>query len=227
MNIISRISILFLFLIGLVVTPAVGQELDNGRIPFFAAPVYNYQPLTIKVGKHSKELKTNDPNELLKTAEKIRADIDNTNIETLYVLSVRLYDLGKKDESFYWFHTAKGRARVFVETLDKQKVGGMGSPAFELKQLFNSFNQLAGTYINGYGFNDLEKGMAIMGKVREEVKDIKSLAKIYPKVVFLDSILEEAKRNKEKDFDETLAYIRDHKEEIQKSRIEAGIQDKY
>ena len=75
----------------------------------------------------------------------------------MYVAAIRLYDLGHKDEAVYWFYTAQYRARVFTSILDKENVGTIGSEAFELKQAYASFNQLAGEYINGYAFGELPK----------------------------------------------------------------------
>jgi hypothetical protein len=204
------------------------QELDNGQIPFYAEPYYNYKPLKIKVGEYSDQLKTNDPSQLIVVSDSIKSNIDNVNIETLYVLSLRLYDLGKKDEAFYWFQTAKSRARIFIDMLDPKKVGGMGSEAFEHKQLFLSFNQIAGIYLNGYGFNDVEKGAGTMELVKNEMKEIKSYKTVYKKIKFLpDSELDGFKTKREKEWVEGIDYFRTNKDEIKKKRIEAGIQDKY
>ena len=207
---------------------ALAQELDNGQIPIYAEPCYNYKPLKINVGRYSELLETSDQSELAKVSEQIKVDVDNTNIETLYVLSVRLYDLGKKDEAFYWFQTAKVRARIFIDMLDPKKIGGLGSEAFEHKQLFSSFNQLAGGYINGYGFNDIDKGLATLEVIKDEIKRIKTYKEVYRKVKFIsDSSFEEIKAKREKELEEAIAYSRANKEEIKKKRIEAGIQDKY
>jgi hypothetical protein len=225
---IKKMGIFLLTILVMMFNDSIGQELDNGQIPFYAEPYYNYKPLKISVGRYSELLKTNDPTELIRVSEQIKADIDNINIETLYVMSVRLYDLGKKDEAFYWFQTAKLRARIFIEMLDPKKIGGIGSEAFEHKQLFGTFNQLAGGYINGYGFNDVEKGVTTMEVIRNEIKNIKSYKEVYKKVKFVsDSDLEGIKEKKEKELEEMIAYSRANKEEIKKKRIEAGIQDKY
>ena len=47
-------------------------------------------------------LKSEDVKKLQSTADVIRAEIDNTPIETLYVLAIRFYDLGQKDDAVYW-----------------------------------------------------------------------------------------------------------------------------
>jgi hypothetical protein len=57
-----------------------GQDIPK-HIPVYITPVYNSDPLTIKVGKYSKELSTSDPQALLSTADKIKQNIDNVKIE--------------------------------------------------------------------------------------------------------------------------------------------------
>jgi hypothetical protein len=201
---------------------------NKGKIPFYALPYYNYNPLTITIGKYKKELLTNDINQLKKVEDKIKTDINNTDIESLYILSIRLYDLKQKDDAFYWFQTAKTRARIFINMLDKEKIGGIGSVAFETKHFFISCNQLVGEYINGYGFNDIDKGIAVFERVKNEVKTIKSYKNVYKNISFIDdSNIEIEKAKKEKEITEGIAYFRKNKEEIKKKRIENGIQDKY
>ena len=204
-----------------------GQS-TKGHIPFYALPYYNYDPLTITIGKYKKELLTNDTTELIALGNKIKSDINHTDIESLYILSIRLYDLGKKDDALYWFHTAKSRARIFINMLDPKKIGGIGDEAFELEHLFIAFNQLAGEYINGYGLNDFDKGIAVFEKVRSEVKNIQSYKDVYKNIRFLnDDHLEAEKTGKEEDLTKLIDYLTTHKEEVKKQRIENGTQDKY
>lgn len=201
---------------------------SKGKIPFYALPYYNFEPLTITIGKYKKELLTNDINQLKKIEKIIKTDINNTDIESLFVFSIRLYDLGQKDDAFYWFITAQTRARIFINMLDKEKIGSIGSAAFETKQFFASCNQLVGKYINGYGFNDIDKGIAVYERVKSEVKNIKSYKNVYKNISFIDdSNIEIEKAKKEKELTEGIAYFIKNKEEIKKKRIENGIQDKY
>ena len=201
---------------------------NNGKIPFYALPYYNYDPLTITIGKYQKELLVDNVDELKKVEEKIKNDINNTDIESLYILSIRLYDLGQKEDAFYWFQTAKSRARIFINMLDKEKMGSIGSIAFETKQFFVSCNQLVGEYMNGYGFNDFDKGLTTYEKVKNEVKNIQSYKNVYKNISFIDdSNLETEKAKKEKELSDGIDYLKKNKEEIIKKRIESGIQNKY
>jgi hypothetical protein len=223
-TIISTITFSFLFC---VCTTVYGQT-TKGRIPFYAEPYYIYDPLKITIGKYKKELLTKDTTKLTSLASKIKTDINNTDVESLYFLSIRLYDLGKKDDAFYWFHTAKSRARIFMNTLDPKKVGSIGDKTFELKQFFISCNQLVGEYLNGYGLNDIDKGIAVFEKVKNEVKDIQSYKNVYPDIQFLDDkTVEKEKTDKEAELEKTIDYIKKNREEIKKQRIANGVQDKY
>lgn len=222
-------KLFFLFAVIIIaVKYAIGQELDNGKIPFYAPPYYNYKPLKVKIGKFSKELETKDTKKLLDLADSFKADIDNIRIEAMYILSIRLYDIGEKDKSFYWFQTAKLRGRIFVQTLDNKSLGAIGSEGFELKQLFSTINLSVGGYINGYGFNDFDRGIATYETVVGELKNVKPFSNVYSSIKFVsDAMFEEAKAQKIKELETAVIEMKATKEEIIKKRIEAGIQGKY
>jgi hypothetical protein len=184
--------------------------------------------LTIQVGRFSGQLLEENPARMLALAERIKVEIDELPIEALYVLAIRLYDLGQKDEAVYWFYTAQNRARIFMGMVDQEQMGGMCSEAFELMNLFSAFNQIVGVYLNGYAFNDVEKLIPIVQKVRDEVQDIASCRRVYKNVQFHpDANLETCKKAKEEELDGAITYLQENKEEIKTKRIEAGIQDKY
>jgi hypothetical protein len=68
---------------------------------------------------------------------------------TLMVLAIRLYDLGLRDESVFWFYVAKDRYITLAEVLDVQ------SPALsQAADAVRNFALLAGPVINGYAFCD-------------------------------------------------------------------------
>jgi hypothetical protein len=71
---------------------------------------------------------------------------------TLMVLSIRLYDVGLRDEAVFWFYVAKVRYIVMSEVLDtKTQLLAQADDAVR------SFATLAGPAINGYAFCDLAK----------------------------------------------------------------------
>lgn len=91
---------------------------ESERIPIYVEPWYNSEPFTIQVGKFSDVLKSEDVKKLQSTADVIRAEIDNTPIETLYVLAIRFYDLGQKDDAVYWFYTAQFRRNLYARMIE-------------------------------------------------------------------------------------------------------------
>jgi hypothetical protein len=68
---------------------------------------------------------------------------------TMMVLAIRLYDVGLRDDSVFWFYAAKDRYSEVLEVIDVEAAGL--SPGDAVK----SFAFLAGPFINGYAFCDL------------------------------------------------------------------------
>src|SRR5207244_10164755 len=79
--------------------------------------------------------------------------------------AIRLYDLGYRKESVYWFYSAQYLGRQFGVLLDQTKMGSIGSPGFELLHAQNAFYQLVGPYINGYAFGDMDGLVKIVERV--------------------------------------------------------------
>ena len=91
---------------------------------------------------------------------------DTLNFADTYVAAIRLYDLGFRKESIYWFYSAQYRGRLFASLIDRDKMGSMGDPGFELFQAQNAFQQLVGPYINGYAFGDIDQLVPIIERVQ-------------------------------------------------------------
>ncbi len=219
------LPILFLF----VTISMNGQNnVTKNRIPLYVTPVYQFDPLDINVGDCSKMLTSLDINNYKETVGYFSTNIDLIPIEAIFVLSVRLYDIGKKDEAIYWFYTAQAKGKIFIKMLDPEKIGGIGSRAFELRQMFISFNRLAGEYINGYAGGNLEVYLGVCERLLKEIVDFKPVFSIYPNVSFLPdsnrpSILEKQIVGIQK----LMAYIEGNKDEIIRKRKEAGIEGLY
>lgn len=87
--------------------------------------------------------------------EKARDEIAGNNAlitpMTLMVLAIRLYDVGLRDESVFWFYAAKDRYLTAAGVLD------MHSPELaDAADAVASFATLAGPVINGYAFCDIQ-----------------------------------------------------------------------
>lgn len=160
---------------------------ESGGMPVYITPYYNSEGIQINVGKFSDKLSTMTLGNAESIQESLRSEWNELRPETMYVMAVRLYDLGLKDESVYWFYSAQYRAKLFQGILDPKKVGGIGSSAFELKQAYGAFFELAGEYINGYAFGNPKKLAEIVTTVREEGKQLPDFADIYPDISLLQT----------------------------------------
>ena len=64
-------STIVLLLFTLLWTTSNGQS-TKGHIPFYAVPYYNFDPLSITIGKYKNELLTNDTAALTVLADRIK-----------------------------------------------------------------------------------------------------------------------------------------------------------
>ena len=193
-------------------------------IGIYVEPYYNSQPFKINVGSYSEALKSNDEKEILEVAQKIKNNIDNVDMMTMYVLSTRLYDLNQKEEAVYWFYTASFRRNVF-----KQIVLGSehGTVAGELTQALDAFNTVLGEYVNGYALGQIDKNIEIITAVIADNRNMKSLSTVYPSLKFDDAKLPEAIKNAVNDREEFIKYMSANGAEIKKQRTQNGIDGKY
>jgi hypothetical protein len=120
--------------------------------------------------------------EFVATISKMQQSWDTLNFPEMYVAAIRLYDLGFRKESIYWFYSAQYRGRLLATLIDQEKMGSIGDPGFELVQAQNAFQQLVGPYINGYAFGDIDQLIPIIERVQKEGKAVPNLTKIYPNV---------------------------------------------
>lgn len=213
---------------------AVAQDGDKkdqvGRpaMPIYITPFYNSEGSKIDVGENSKKLAKADSKTILEISTELKKEKDKLRAEVMYVTAIRLYDLGHKDEAVYWFYTAQYRARVFNSILDEAKVGTIGSEAFELRQAYGAFNQLAGEYINGYAFGELPKLEKTLLKVMEEGKSLPKFGDVYPKVNFVDEA-QWTEKNQEvsKGLSGLTEYIKTNADSIKEQRKKNRIEGKY
>src|SRR5262245_32489980 len=137
---------------------AVGQTItDPAHIEVYVTPYYNSKGPTIDVGPFSSGLAAKSEAEFVATISKMKQSWNTLNFPETYVAAIRLYDLGFRKESIYWFYAAQYRGRLFAGLIDRDKMGSIGAPGFELFQAQNAFQQLVGPYINGYAFGDIDQ----------------------------------------------------------------------
>ncbi|MGD9127838.1 MAG: hypothetical protein PVH19_10725 [Planctomycetia bacterium] len=197
-------------------------------MPIHVTPWYNSEGPIVNVGKYTIGLASKDPKVVLNTISEMSRSWSELRAETMFVASIRLYDMGLKDDAFYWFQSAKHRALLFLEVVQPSESPALGDPTFELQMGFGAFSQLAGTYINGHAFGDLDKAVQIIEKVQQAESTVPNLAKAYPKIKFIDQSAWEQKNQKSLEvFTKLLDYMKKHAEEIQAERKKNGIEGKY
>src|SRR5437879_13896445 len=150
---------------------AAGQVInDPARIEIYVTPYYNSKGPAIDVGRFSSGLAAKGESEFVATISKMQQSWDALNFPETYVAAIRLYDLGFRKESIYWFYSAQYRGRLLATLIDQEKMGSMGDPGFELVQAQNGLQQLAGPYINGDAFGDIDQWLPTLERVPSDGK---------------------------------------------------------
>jgi hypothetical protein len=217
------------FFVFVLSTSLFAQGVDDPKqIKVYITPYYNSAGPVIEVGPFSKGLAAKSEPEFVATIGKMKQSWDELRFPELYVAAIRLYDLGFRKESIYWFYSAQYRGRLFGTLVDREKMGTIGAPGFELAQAANAFQQLVGPYINGYAFGDPDLLAQIITRVQKENRTVADLEKIYPGVAFKPKSeweIDNARLNE--GLDKLLAMLKEQKASLKKTRIENGTETKF
>src|SRR5689334_16090326 len=201
---------------------------DPAHIEVYITPYYNSNGPTIDVGPFSNGLAAKNETEFIATIGKMEKSWDTLNFAETYVAAIRLYDLGFRKESIYWFYSAQYRGRLFASLIDRDKMGSMGDPGFELFQAQNAFQQLVGPYVNGYAFGDIDQLVPIIEKVQREGKTVPDLTKIYPRVAFKPkSDWDAGNKGLNEGLTKLLMTLKNEKASIKQQRLERGMEAKF
>jgi hypothetical protein len=207
---------------------AAQPEINPSHIDVYVTPYYNSKGPEISVGRFSSGLASAKEDEFLTTIAEMKKDWDRLTFPEVYVGAIRLYDLGYRRESVYWFYSAQYRGRQFGVLLDQAKMGSIGSPGFELLHAQNAFYQLVGPYINGYAFEDTDGLVKIVERVQKEGRQIPDLQATYPGVTFRNkSEWSSANTDLANGMNPLLSMLKEKKDEIRRQRIERGMEKKF
>ena len=221
-------QIVLLVFIGSAALTGAQTISDPAHIDVYITPYYNSKGPTIEVGPFSSGLAAKNEPEFVATIAKMKKSWDTLNFAETYVAAIRLYDLGFRKESIYWFYSAQYRGRLFATLIDRDKMGSMGDPGFELYQAQNAFQQLVGPYINGYAFGDIDQLVPIIERVQREGKIVPDLTKIYPRVAFKPkSEWDEANKGLNEGLTKLLVTLKNEKSSIKQQRIERGMEAQF
>ena len=206
-----------------------GQTItDPAHIDVYVTPFYNSKGPVIDVGPFSNGLAAKSESEFLGTISKMKTSWETLNFAEVYVAAIRLYDLGFRKDSIYWFYSAQYRGRLFATLIDRDKMGSIGNAGFELFQAQNAFQQLVGPYINGYAFGDIDRLIPIIERVQSEGKALPDLTKIYPRVIFKPkSEWDEGNKGLNEGLTKLLLTLKNEKASIKQQRIEHGMEAKF
>ena len=166
-------------------TPLPAWADDAGKIDGFVTPYYNSAGPVVHVGRYSAGLASTNESQLVATLRQMKKRWNQLNFVELYVGATRLYDVGYRNESTYWFYTAQYRGRLFAALIDQKKMGTIGSPGFEFYHAEDAFSQVAGPNINGYAFGNIDFLMKVIRQVQNENRRVPNMAAIYPGVSFI------------------------------------------
>jgi len=201
---------------------------DPGHIEVYVTPYYNSTGPAIDVGPFSKGLAAKSESEFVATIAKMKQSWNELRFPELYVAAIRLYDLGFRKESIYWFYSAQYRGRLFGTLVDRDKMGTIGAPAFELVQAANAFQQLVGPYINGYAFGDTDLLAQIITRVQNENRTVADLEKIHPGVAFKPRSQWPAENAGLNDgLTKLITMLKDQKASLKRTRTENGTEAKF
>ena len=219
------IVILIVICAGLV----AGQTItDPAHIEVYITPYYNSNGPAIEVGRFSSGLAAKSESEFLATIAKMKQSWETLNFPEVYVAAIRLYDLGFRKDSIYWFYSAQYRGRLFATLIDQNKMGSIGNAGFELFQAQNAFQQLVGPYINGYAFGDIDQLVPIIERVQREGRVVPELTKIYPGVVFKPkSEWDAGNKGLNEGLTKLLITLKNEKASIKQQRVERGMEAKF
>lgn len=149
-------------------------------IPFYVMPYYNSEGPEINVGPLSQSLLYATPDTIGPIAEGLRPALSYQPAVVLFVLAVRLFDLGRHDEGLYWFYQAQYRARLLHRLLDSEQIGKLFDPAFELESAHGAFMDLAGPYFNGYAGCSQARWLGVVARVQADNQTAPDFSLIYP-----------------------------------------------
>jgi len=208
---------------------AAGQTItDPAHIEVYITPYYNSKGPTVDVGPFSSGLAAKNEPDFVATIERMKKSWNTLNFVETYVAAIRLYDLGFRKESIHWFYSAQYRGRLLAGLIDRDKMGSMGDPGFELFQAQNAFQQLVGPYINGYAFGDIDQLIPIIERVQKEGKVVPDLTKIYPRITFKPkSEWEAGNQGLNEGMTKLLITLKNEKASIKQQRTERGMEAKF
>jgi hypothetical protein len=200
------------------------------RIDVYVQPYYQAgSPPRIAVGtQYDALLASTRASDVARARDEIANNNAMLTPMTLMVLAIRLYDVGLRDDSVFWFYAAKNRFATLATVAD------IKSPQLaQVEDAVRNFALLAGPVINGYAFCDVANQQKLAAKALQWTIDNPYQALFLPQVPAmpgdraknLDKAIAELKvaAGKERDYLRQPANV----ENLKRQRRENGADEKY
>jgi hypothetical protein len=124
--------------------------------PFYAAGATLVDLPTVAVDPAYDKLLASDKRaDIVKVRDAIAAAPERVKPTTLVVLSIRLYDVGLRDDAVFWFYVARDRYTTMESVLDMNSLTLVG-----MARAMDDFVGAVGPAINGYAFCDIARQQA-------------------------------------------------------------------
>ncbi len=164
----KQLRLLVLVFMTLLATSAPAQQAVK-RIGVYVDPYYraatdaNERPSVSVARAFDDRLSQNDPQRIKEVEAEIRKHPELVTPMSLMVLSIRLYDMGFRDDAVFWHYVAKDRLRTISQIVSSGISGAIVAT--------RDFAATAGPVINGYAFCDLRKQRLARRAAFEWVRD--------------------------------------------------------
>jgi hypothetical protein len=151
---VALLALVFSALFGTTARAAAAEPVK--RIGVYVQPYYEAahdptgRPRVAVYKSLDGRLSSNERADIVAARDAILANPKAVTPMTMMVLAIRLYDVGLRDDSVFWFYVAKDRYGALIEVIDIAAAG-----LSEVDAAVKSFASLAGPFINGYAFCDL------------------------------------------------------------------------
>jgi hypothetical protein len=149
-------------------------------------PYYDPDGPVIDVGTFSDRLATATKTTVRDVAVQMQQELATLPVEAMFVLAIRLYDLGHKDDAVYWFLAAQYRARLFRKALAPHPTE-LGSAPFESRQAQAALHALVSEWINPYSIDKPATWIAATERVCAASRDVPAFKETYEGIAFVDA----------------------------------------
>ncbi len=132
------------------------KRIDIYVQPYYAAAASPDGAPQVSVGEtFSGVLASNRQEDIIAARDLVERKPELITPMTIMALAIRLYDVGLRDDSVFWFYVAKERYITLASVINIEAAG-----LSEVDAAMNAFVQLAGPFINGYAFCDISRQAA-------------------------------------------------------------------